>query len=105
MPDDIERQRFLVLGFFAAPEQYQDLWLTSVVKALDTKTTQAIQEQAEGTWAPGAFIGNLANGGVGLAPFHSWDDRVSAELAAEVEQLLEDITNGVIKADFFPQGY
>ena len=92
-------------AFFAAPEQYQDLWLTSVVKALDTKTTQAIQEQADGTWVPGAFIGNLANGGVGLAPFHSWDDRVSAELAAEVEQLLEDITNGVIKADFFPQGY
>jgi basic membrane protein A len=91
-------------AFFAAPEQYQDLWLTSVLKALDTFVTIAIQEDAEGTWAPGAFLGNLANDGVGLAPFHSWDDRVSAELAAEVLQLLEDIKSGLIKADFTPVG-
>jgi basic membrane protein A len=92
-------------AFFAAPEQYQDLWLTSVLKALDTFVTIAIQEDAEGTWAPGAFTGTLENEGVGLAPFHSWDDRVSDELAAEVLQLLEDIKSGVIKADFTPVGY
>lgn len=92
-------------AFFAAPEQYQDLWLTSVLKALDTFTTLAIVEHAEGTWTNGAFVGNLENEGVGLAPFHSWDDRVSAELAAEVEQLLEDIKSGVIQADFTPVGY
>ena len=92
-------------AFFAAPEQYQDLWLTSVLKALDTFVTIAIQDDAEGTWTPGAFTGTLANDGVGLAPFHSWDDRVSAELAAEVEQLLEDIKSGVIKADFTAVGY
>jgi basic membrane protein A len=92
-------------AFFAAPEQYQDLWLTSVLKALDTFVTIAIQDDAEGTWTPGAFTGTLANDGVGLAPFHSWDDRVSAELAAEVLQVLEDIKSGVIKADFTAVGY
>ncbi len=64
----------------------------------------AIQDQVEGTWTAGAFKGDLSNNGVGLAPFHSWDDRVSAELKAEVAQLLLDIQAGVVKADYVPVG-
>ena len=52
-----------------------------------------------------SFVGTLANGGVGLAPYHDWDDRVSDELRAEVEQLLADITDGTIDASFTPVGY
>ncbi len=87
-------------AFFAMDQQYADLWLTTVEKNILDLVALAVQDQAEGTWAAGAFIGDLSNDGVGLAPFHSWDDRVSAELKAEVEQLLQDIKDGVIKADF-----
>ena len=92
-------------SFFAQPEQYQSLWLTTVEKAITPFVALAIQEQAEGTWTSDPFVGSLANDGVGLAPFHDWEDRVSPELAAEVEQLLEDIKNGVIKGDYIPVGY
>ena len=89
-------------AYFAMPAQYQPVWLTTVEKAITPFVTLAIEEQAAGTWTPGAFLGNLANDGVGLSPYHDWDDRVSDELAAEVEQLLQDIKDGIIKADFTP---
>jgi len=92
-------------NYFSQPEQYKPLWLTSVLKAIAPFVTVAIQEQAEGTWSRDTFLGTLENGAVGLAPFHDWDDRVSAELAAEVEQLLEDIKNGLIGGPFYTVTY
>jgi basic membrane protein A len=88
-------------AFFAMDAQYADLWLTTVEKNILDLVAQSVAQHADGTWSPGTFLGDLSNSGVGLAPFHSWEDRVSAELAAEVEQLLLDIEAGVIKADFF----
>jgi len=92
-------------AYFAMPEQYQPVWLTTVEKAIAPFITLAVQEQVEGTWTAGAFKGDLQNGGVGLSPFHDFDASVSGELKAEVVQLLDDIKSGVIKADFTPVGY
>ena len=91
-------------AFFAMPATYQSLWLTTVEKAIAPLVTLSVKEQVDGTWAPGRFLGDLSNDGVGLAEFHDWDSRVSDELKAEVLQLLEDIKNGVVKADFVPVG-
>ena len=92
-------------AYFAMDTQYQSLWLTTVEKAIAPFITLAVQDQLEGTWAAGAFVGNLANDGVGLSEFHDWADRVPEELAAEVVQLLDDIKNGVVQAAFTPVGY
>ncbi len=92
-------------AYFAMDAKYQSLWLTTVEKAIAPFVTLAVQDQQEGTWAAGSFVGNLANDGVGLAPYHDWDSRVSDELKAEVEQLLQDIKDGKVKADFTPVGY
>ncbi len=92
-------------SFLAKPEQYQSLWLTTVEKAIAPFVSLAVQDQQEGTWTPGSFVGNLANDGVGLSDYHDWDSRVSDELKAEVEQLLADIKDGTIEAAFTPVGY
>lgn len=92
-------------SFLAKPEQYQSLWLTTVEKAIAPFVSLAVQDQQEGTWAPGSFVGNLANDGVGLSEYHDWDSRVSDELKAEVDQLLADIKDGTIVAAFTPVGY
>ncbi|HAX82390.1 MAG TPA: BMP family ABC transporter substrate-binding protein [Actinobacteria bacterium] len=92
-------------AYFAMPAQYQGLWLTTVEKAIAPFITQAITDQANGVWTPGAFLGDLTNGGVGLSEFHDWDDRVSDELAAEVAQLLEDIAAGTVGGPFYTVGY
>ena len=87
------------------PEKYQSLWLTTIEKAIAPFVTLAVSDQVAGTWTPGSFVGDLSNEGVGLADYHDWADRVSPELAAEVDQLLEDIKSGAVKADYTPVGY
>ena len=92
-------------AYFAMPEQYQSLWLTTVEKAIAPFVALAVSDQAAGTWDAGSFVGNLANDGVGLSPLHDWESKVSDELKAEVEQLLLDIKDGTIQAAFTPVGY
>jgi basic membrane protein A len=83
-------------AFLAAPEEYQDLWLTTIEKGITIQVTRSITDHAAGTWTPGVAVGNLENGGVGLSEFHSWEDRVPPELAAEVDQILADIASGTL---------
>jgi basic membrane protein A len=92
-------------AYFAMDEQYQSLWLTTVEKAIGPLVTLSVQQQAEDSWTAGAFVGNLENDGVGLSPFHDWDAVVSGELKAEVLQVLQDIKDGTIKADYTTVGY
>jgi basic membrane protein A len=92
-------------SFVSQPEQYQSVWLTTVEKAIGPFITLSVQDQAEGTWVAGSFVGDLANNGVGLSDFHDWDAKVPAELKAEVFQILQDIKDGVIDAAFTPVGY
>ena len=92
-------------AYFAMDEQYQSLWLTTVEKAIGPLVTLSVQQQAEGSWTAGAFVGNLENDGVGLSDYHDWDAVVSGELKVEVEQLLQDIKDGAIKADYVSVGY
>ena len=92
-------------AYFAMDSQYQSVWLTTVEKAIAPFVALSVQEQTEGSWTAGAFVGDLSNDGVGLSEYHDWDSRVSDELKAEVEQLLADIESGAIKADYTPVGY
>lgn len=91
-------------AFLAAPEEYQDLWLTTIEKGIAVQVTRSLQDQAEGNWTAGGEVGNLANDGVGLSEYHSWADRVPAELDEQVQQILEDIAAGTIPAANFQVG-
>lgn len=91
-------------AFEAAPPEYEDLWLTTIEKAIALQVTRSIQDDFEGNWSAGGEVGNLANDGVGLSPYHSWEDRVPAELDSEVQQILEDIASGEINAANFEVG-
>jgi basic membrane protein A and related proteins len=86
------------------PPEYQDLWLVTIEKGLAVQVTRSLQDDAEGNWTPGGTVGNLANDAVGLSGYHSWADRVPAELDAEVQQILTDIKEGTIDASFFQVG-
>jgi basic membrane protein A len=87
-------------AFFAADAQYEDLWMTSVLKNIQKGVFESIQAHAEGTWTNGIACGNLANDGVGLAPWHSWEDRISAELQSELDALAADIKSGALDASY-----
>ena len=71
--------------FLTAPD-YADIELTSVLKNMDATTLEVIKSVVDGTFKGGTnVVGTLANGGVGLAPYHNLDSQVSAELKAEID--------------------
>ncbi|HXV71713.1 MAG TPA: BMP family ABC transporter substrate-binding protein [Acidimicrobiia bacterium] len=92
-------------AFDAMPAEYQDLWLVTILKGLALGVTSSIEAHASGAPLGGSsYVGNLANDGVGLSDYHSWADRVPAELDAEVQQILADIESGAITWDKFVVG-
>jgi basic membrane protein A len=80
----------------SAPE-YADIIFTSVMKFMDVTTLNAIKAAKDGTFKGGSIVGTLANGGVGIAPFHNFDGQVSAELKAELEGLKAGVLSGEIQ--------
>ncbi len=81
--------------YISAPE-YKDVYLTSVLKNMDVAVFQAIKMVVDGTFKGGVYVGTLANNGVGIAPYHEFEDKVPADLKAEVEQVKEGIIKGEI---------
>lgn len=79
----------------AAPE-FESVVLTSVLKNMNVAVFDAIQAVVDGTFAGGVYSGTLENNGVGIAPYHAFDGDVSAELKAEIEQLMADIISGAV---------
>jgi len=83
-----------------APE-YQDILLTSVLKNMNVTVLEAVKMVQDGTFEGGVIVGKLDNGGVGLAPLHNFEDKVSDDVKAELEALSGDVAAGKIKvADY-----
>ena len=82
--------------FLTSPD-YSSIILTSVLKNMDVTVMDAVKQVIDGTFKGGTTVGTLANGGVGIAPFHDLDGQVPAELKAELEQVKADILSGAVK--------
>ncbi|MBM0258587.1 BMP family protein [Micromonospora sp. 4G55] len=72
--------------------------LTTVVKNIPDAVKEAVLKAAGGEklQAKPGFVGNLANNGVSIAPYHDFESKVPAELKAEVDKLKADIAAGTI---------
>lgn len=75
---------------------HRDVYLTSVMKHMDVTTFDAIAKVVDGTFAGGTEDGTLANGGVGLAPFHAFEGTVPADLVARLDELRAGIIDGSV---------
>ena len=63
---------------------------------MDVTTFNAIASVVDGTFAGGVTVGTLANGGVGLAPFHDLDASVPQALKDQIETLKAGISDGSV---------
>lgn len=73
-----------------------DVMLTSVMKQMADAVVELIGQAVEDEFDNSPFIGELANDGVAIAPFHEYEGSVSPELAAAVDAIREQIISGEI---------
>jgi basic membrane protein A len=77
--------------------QYCKYFLTSVTKGIQTAVKTAVLNAQSGSFSGGDYVGTLANGGVALAPFHDFADKIPASLVSELRQVSLGIVNGTIQ--------
>jgi basic membrane protein A and related proteins len=84
---------------YESAEQFAPLFLTSVVKRIDNAVLDATTQAVEGSYSAEPYVGTLENDGVGLAPYHDFEDQVPDELKAEIDALREQIIAGEITVE------
>jgi basic membrane protein A len=76
--------------------QYCKYFLTSVTKGITTSVQKYTSEAAGGSFPKGNYVGTLANGGTGIAPFHDFDNKVPSSVKSELDAIKKDIISGKI---------
>ncbi len=84
-------------GYETLPEEFRPVLLTSVLKNTGDAVREIVKSSIDDTFTNEPYIGTLANGGVGIAPYYDLQARVSAELAAQIDQLRADIIAGTVE--------
>jgi basic membrane protein A and related proteins len=75
---------------------YCRYFITSVTKGIQAAVKHAVITAQEGKFTGGNYVGDLANGGVLLAPFHDFASKVPASLQAELKTVEDGIEKGAI---------
>jgi basic membrane protein A len=79
--------------------EVKDSLLSSTQKNVDVAVYNYLTTVADGSVKAGISTGTLQNGGVGLAPFHDWDSKISADLKAQIQKASNGIKDGSITID------
>ncbi len=75
---------------------YDSLYFTSILKDMKTAVGDVVTAAAGGDFDATAYVGTLENNGVGIAPFHDFEDQVAAELQGELDTIKDGIISGDI---------
>jgi basic membrane protein A len=80
---------------------YADLMLTSVIKRIDNSVFQAIERAVADEEPQPVFVSTLENEGVGIAPFHDYEEEISDEVKAAIEEM----SAAIVAGDLVPSDY
>jgi len=84
-------------GYVTVPD-FKDIMLTSVMKGIQPAVYDTIKgEVTAGKFDATPYVGTIANKGVGIAPWHDFDSKLSADLKAKVTDLESQIASGALK--------
>ena len=73
------------------------LLLTSVLKGVDAGVHDVVVAASKGDFDNTPYVGTLENGGLGLAPFHDFESKVSPDLQGELDALKQAIIVGDVE--------
>ncbi len=90
--------------FYETDPNTQDVVLTSILKNMKISTYEAIVQAGSGELDFTPYVGTLENEGVGIAPFHNFEDKVSDTVADELEQVKAGIIDGSIPVSSYLSG-
>ena len=79
---------------FESASQFSSLFITSVLKQIDVAVQDATMAAIDGSFSSEPYVGTLENEGVGIAPYHDFEEAVPADLKEEVDALREQIISG-----------
>ena len=65
--------------------EVQSALISSAMKYVDAAAATAVNAFIDGSLAPGVRLATLANGGVGLAPYHDWETKIPEACKDQVE--------------------
>jgi basic membrane protein A len=69
---------------------------------MDVAAGQAVEAFANGELQAGIVTGTVANNGIGLAPYHDWEDKIPDECKAAVDAAAEGLADGSITTGYTP---
>jgi basic membrane protein A len=88
---------------FETDPNTQDVVLTSVLKNMKVSTYEAIMSaESDGDnfdFSP--YVGTLENDGVGIAPFHNFEDKVNPDLTDKLDTIKQGIIDGSIPVNSY----
>lgn len=73
------------------------VFLTSVVKGLTSSVQTYVEAAVAGKVPTTGYVGTLANGGTGIAPYHQFASKVPASVTTELAAVEKGIEDGSIK--------
>ena len=79
--------------------KYADLYFSSIMKNVSGDVADVVAAAAAGKYDNSPYVGTLANGGVGMAPFHKFESKVDPGLQKELDAIKADIISGKIKVE------
>ncbi|RWZ46326.1 BMP family ABC transporter substrate-binding protein [Labedella phragmitis] len=74
-----------------------EFFLTSILKQMSTGVEDVVTDAGNGEFDNAPYVGTLENEGVGIAPFHDFEDSVSETLQAELDEISAGIIDGSIE--------
>ncbi len=87
--------------YFTYPEVRSAL-LTSAMKNMDIAAAGAVEAFSRGELTPGVRLATIANGGVGIAPYHDWESRIPQACKDKVNAAIEGLKGGTLSTGYRP---
>jgi basic membrane protein A len=71
--------------------------ITSAQKHLRQAVKSAITNMVQNSWKSGLLTFDITNDGIGLAPYHDWDSKISADIKAKITDIESKLKDGSLK--------
>ena len=82
--------------------EVKDALISSAMKNVDVSVYTYLKSVVEGKDKAGMVMFNVPNGGIGLAPYHDWEDKIPDDVKAKVEEATKGLIAGKLDTGYPP---